>query len=120
MDPRIPPIVQELLSRHLPGKIISEINPEFRKAAEEEAVLLLKILDGLRPPDIMVLANRQIERVSAWARQEELLRCVEVLRGELQNLEESTSEKYEHLKSGLLWAVSILSSGLISDREKDI
>lgn len=115
MDPRVPPIVQELLSRHLPGKIISEIHPAFRKAAEEEAILLLEILDGLRPPDIMVLANRQIERISASARQAQLLDCVEALKQEMQNLEHSTSEKYEHLRSGLLWAVNVLSSRLTSN-----
>jgi len=116
MDPRVPPIVQEILSRHLPGKIISEIHPDLREAAKKEAELLLEVLDGLRPPDIMVLANRQIERIAASARQSQLSDCIAVLKEEMQNLEHSTSQQYGHLKSGLLWAIDVLSSRTASDR----
>lgn len=106
MDPRVPPIVEKLFEHHAPGKPFSEIPAEIRNRAEAEARLLLEVLDGLRPPDIMVLANRQIERVAAWAKQEQLRETVEWLKSEL----EQTSERYDHLRTGLQWAVEVLST----------
>lgn len=112
MDPRIPPIVDKLFEHHAPGKIISEIPGEVREMAEAEARLLLEVLDGLRPPDIMVLANRQIERVAAWAKQEQIRETVEWLKEEV----EQTSERYEHLRSGLQWAIATLSARIETDK----
>lgn len=106
MDPRVPPIVERLLEHHAPSKILSEIPEEIRQMAEAEARLLLEVIDGLRPPDIMVLANRQIERIAAWAKQEQIRETVEWLKSEL----EKTSERHAHLRAGLQWAVEVLST----------
>lgn len=115
MDPRIPPIVEKLFEHHAPGKLISEIPSEIREMAEAEARLLLEVLDGLRPPDIMVLANRQIERIAAWAKQQQLLETIELLREEVNT---QNSERFEHLKAGIQWAVELLGSQLVS-KSKD-
>ena len=110
MDPRIPPIAEELLARRVPGKNISEISHEYLEAAREEATLLLEIIDGLRPPDIMVLANRQIERIAAWAKNERTSEIIEMLTAEENWI--TTSEQYEHLIPGLRWTVELLRNRL--------
>jgi predicted RecB family nuclease len=102
--------MEKLLEHHAPSKILSELPPETRAMAEAEAKLLLEVLDGLRPPDIMVLANRQIERISAWARQQQIRETVAWLKEEI----ELARDQHEHLKTGLQWAVAELSTRILA------
>jgi hypothetical protein len=102
--------MEKLLEHHAPSKILSELPPETRAMAEAEAKLLLEVLDGLRPPDIMVLANRQIERIAAWAKQEQIRETVLWLEEEAEDT--ATSERHGHLTPGLQWAVEVLRTRL--------
>lgn len=107
-DPRIQPLVAGLLEVYVPGKKISEISSEVLEIATDEAVLVLKIIDGLRPPDVQILSERQVERVSASARNQELLKILELLRTELQNSE----ERHGHLMPGIRWAIETVATRL--------
>lgn len=107
-------LTERLLEHHVPGKNISELPEEVVAIARREAELLFKLLDELRPSDIAVLSSRQVERISAHARLRQRAESIEALKEELELLKSETSQKFEHLRSGLLWAVEILSTRTVN------
>jgi len=109
-DARVPFLIERLVEHHAPGKNISELPEEVIAIARREAELLFEILDQLRPPDIGVLATRQVERIAAYARIRQLQDSIETLKSELEPLR--SSPKFEHLESGMLWAIEVLSDRL--------
>lgn len=109
-DARVSFLIERLVEHHVPGKNISELPEEVIAIARREAELLFEILDELRPPDIGVLATRQVERIAAHSRIRQLQDNIETLKSELEPLK--SSPKFEHLESGLLWAVEVLSNKL--------
>ena len=109
-DSRILLLAELLIAEHMRGHDPSDIPESVREVAETEAALLVKLFDDLRPPDIAMLADRQVERVSAAARLRQQSDTIEVLKRELEMLKAETSEKYAHLKSGLQWAIEILTT----------
>lgn len=113
-DARIDLLVERLIGHHVPGKNLSEIPEEVLTIARREAELLFKLLDELRPSDIAVLSSRQVERISAHARLRQRAESIEALKEELELLKSETSQKFEHLRSGLLWAVEVLSTRTVN------
>lgn len=103
-DARVPFLVERLLEHHVPGKNISELPEEVVAIARREAELLFELLDELRPSDM------NIERIAAHSRIRQLQDNIETLKSELEPLQ--TSPKFEHLESGLLWAIQVLSNKL--------
>jgi len=115
-DPRIKTLTEALVGLHAPGKSFFDLPTEARDMAIREAEVILEVLDGLRPPDIGTLSERQVEKVTAWAKDRHLQETVEDLKTEVRRL---TSERHDHLKAGLQWAIEVLSTKLGSHREYD-
>lgn len=107
-------LVEALVQHHVPGKKVSEVSEEIIAVATREAELLFELLDGIRPPDIGILSPRQVEHIAAYSQARQRAYAVEVLKQELENITSGTSQKFEHLRPGLLWAVELLSVRLYS------